>query len=79
EEFAIVLPETSGDEAQALDDRLRQMVAVTAFTHVGRVMFSSGLVQWRADETPESLDARASACVNAAKQSQKNRLVTDLP
>jgi diguanylate cyclase (GGDEF)-like protein len=79
EEFAIVLPETTGDEAQALDDRLRQMVAVTAFTHVGRVLFSSGLVQWRPDETPESLDARASACVNAAKQSEKNRLVTDLP
>jgi len=79
EEFAVVLPETSGDEARTLEDRLRQMVALTVFTNVGRLTFSSGLVQWRPEEVADSLDARASACVTAAKQAGKDCLVTDLP
>jgi diguanylate cyclase (GGDEF)-like protein len=79
EEFAIVLPETTGEEAKVLDARLRQMVALTVFSHVGRLEFSSGLVERRPDESPESLDARASACVNEAKRAGKDRLVVDLP
>lgn len=79
EEFALVLPETTGDEAKVVDARLRQMVALTVFSHVGRLEFSSGLVQLRPDETPESIDARASACVNEAKRTGKSRLVVDLP
>lgn len=79
EEFALILPETSGDEARVVDSRLRQMVALTDFSHVGRLEFSSGLVQWRPEESPESLDARASACVNEAKRGGKRRLVADVP
>ncbi|GIU95628.1 MAG: hypothetical protein KatS3mg012_2085 [Gaiellaceae bacterium] len=79
EEFAIILPETAGDEAQVVDARLRRMVALTDFSHVGRLEFSSGLVQWRPDESPESLDARAAACVSEAKRGGKQRLVLDLP
>jgi diguanylate cyclase (GGDEF)-like protein len=77
EEFAFLLPETSGAEGSQLDARLRAEVAGTAFTNVGRITFSGGLVEWRPNETPESLDARASAAVNRAKRAGKNRLEGD--
>jgi diguanylate cyclase (GGDEF)-like protein len=79
EEFALVLPETTGDEATVVDARLRQLVAVTVFSNVGRLEFSSGLVQWRPEESPDSLDARASACVTEAKRRGKGQLVAELP
>ncbi|MDW8338319.1 MAG: GGDEF domain-containing protein [Thermoleophilia bacterium] len=79
EEFALVLPETTGEEATVVDARLRQLVAVTVFSNVGRLEFSSGLVQWRPEESPDSLDARASACVTEAKRRGKGQLVADLP
>lgn len=79
EEFAIILPETTGDEARQFYTRLRDDVATTVFTHVGRMTFSAGLVEWRPNETQESLDARASAGVNRAKRAGKNRLDADWP
>jgi diguanylate cyclase (GGDEF)-like protein len=79
EEFAILLPETAGDEARRFYDRLREEVAATAFTNVGRMTFSAGLVEWRPNETRESLDARASAAVTRAKRGDKDRLEADWP
>jgi diguanylate cyclase (GGDEF)-like protein len=79
EEFAIILPETTGDEARQFYTRLRDEVATTVFTHVGRMTFSAGLVEWRPNETQESVDARVSAGVNRAKRAGKNRLDADWP
>ena len=79
EEFAFLLPETSGDEGHQLDARLRSELVATTFTNVGTLTFSAGLVEWRPNETPESLDARASAAVNRAKRAGKNRLEGDWP
>jgi len=79
DEFAILLPETAGDEARQFYGRARDEVAATAFTHVGRMTFSAGLVEWRPNETRESLDARASAAVNRAKRADKDRLEADWP
>jgi diguanylate cyclase (GGDEF)-like protein len=79
EEFAFLLPETSGDEGAQLDARVRAEVLATVFTNVGKLTFSAGLVEWRPNETSESLDARASAAVNRAKRAGKNRLEADWP
>jgi diguanylate cyclase (GGDEF)-like protein len=79
EEFAILLPETTGDEARLFYERLRDEVASTDFTYVGRMTFSAGLVEWRPNESQESLDARASAAVNRAKRANKDRLEADWP
>lgn len=79
EEFAILLSETTGDEARQFYIRLRDEVETTVFTNVGRLTFSAGLVEWRPNETQESLDARASAAVNRAKRAGKNRLDADWP
>jgi diguanylate cyclase (GGDEF)-like protein len=79
DEFAILLAETSGDEGSRVYARLGEAIAATEFTHVGRVTLSAGLVQWRPNETAESLDARASAAVNRSKRGGKNRLEAELP
>jgi diguanylate cyclase (GGDEF)-like protein len=79
EEFAILLPETAGDEARQFYGRLRDEVAATSFTNIGRMTFSAGLVEWRPNETRESLDARASAAVGRAKRADKDRLDAELP
>jgi diguanylate cyclase (GGDEF)-like protein len=79
EEFGILLPETTGDEARLFYVRLRDEVATTGFSNVGRLTFSAGLVEWRPNETVESLDARVSAAVNRAKRAGKDRLEADWP
>ena len=78
EEFAILLPETTGDEARLFYVRVREEVAATSFSNVGRLTFSAGLVEWRPSETVESLDARVSAAVNRAKRGGKDRLEAEL-
>lgn len=77
EEFAILLPETARDEGRLFYARLREEVQLMAFSNVGRLTFSAGLVEWQASESAESLDARASALVNQAKRAGKNRLEAD--
>ncbi|MBM2821741.1 MAG: hypothetical protein HW413_487 [Thermoleophilia bacterium] len=79
EEFAILLSETTGDEARLFYVRLRDEAAVTGFSNVGRLTFSAGLVEWRPNETVESLDARVSAAVNRAKRAGKDRLEAEWP
>jgi diguanylate cyclase (GGDEF)-like protein len=79
EEFAILLPETTGDEGRQFYVRVREEVEASAFSNVGTITFSAGLVEWRPNETFESLDARASAAVNRAKRAGKDRLEADWP
>ena len=79
EEFGILLPETTGDEARLFYVRLRDEVAETGFSNIGRMTFSAGLVEWRPNETVESLDARVSATVNRAKRAGKDRLEAEWP
>jgi diguanylate cyclase (GGDEF)-like protein len=79
EEFAILLPETTGDEGRQFYVRIRNEVEATSFSNVGQLTFSGGLVEWRPNESQESLDARASAAVNRAKRAGKNRLEADSP
>jgi diguanylate cyclase (GGDEF)-like protein len=79
EEFGILLPETTGDEARQFYVRLRDEVAATGFSNIGRLTFSAGLVEWRPNESRESLDARVSAAVNRAKRAGKDRLEADWP
>jgi diguanylate cyclase (GGDEF)-like protein len=77
EEFAIILSETTRDEGATFDARLREEVAATSFSNIGALTFSSGLAEWRPTESPDSVDARASALVNQAKRAGKNRLEID--
>jgi diguanylate cyclase (GGDEF)-like protein len=61
-EFAIVLPETRGPGADRFTARLRDEAA-KALGHTERPTYTVGLAEWRADESFEALDARASAAL----------------
>jgi diguanylate cyclase (GGDEF)-like protein len=61
--FAVVLPETKDDGARRFYSRLREETGAT-FGRSDQTTFSVGLVEWRPNETSDSLDARAAAAVD---------------
>jgi hypothetical protein len=61
--FGILLPETAEEGARRFHERLHEEVAQT-FTQSRRTTFSTGVVQWRPNETGEALDARARAAIS---------------
>ena len=77
DEFILILPETTLEEARLLYNRLAFVVAAHPFADVVQVTLSAGLAELRADDTPESLGRRANQCLHVAKNSGKNRLVAE--
>jgi diguanylate cyclase (GGDEF)-like protein/putative nucleotidyltransferase with HDIG domain len=74
EEFAVLLPGRSSDEARATAERLREAVAATPFALPLRV--SIGLAGWPDDASDrDSLLERADDALYAAKRAGKNRVV----
>jgi diguanylate cyclase (GGDEF)-like protein len=62
-EFGILLPETNATGARHFRRRLRAAAADTSFGRLGSVTFSSGIVEWRREESREVFDARARIAV----------------
>jgi diguanylate cyclase (GGDEF)-like protein len=62
-EFGILLPETNATGARHFRERVRAATADTSFGRLGAVVFSTGIVEWRPDETREVFDARARMAV----------------
>ena len=77
EEFAIVLPETTCEQAVAAYERLRLTVAATPFPYVETLTFSAGISDLRAGDAPREIDARASAAEGRSKVEGRNRLSLD--
>ncbi len=77
EEFAIILPETACQQGVLAYNRLRGVVAGTAFPHVEALTFSAGLSDLRAGDSRSDLDARAAAAETAAKRLGRNQLTAD--
>lgn len=78
EEFALILPDTTGDGALEVDRRLRDEVARTGVAGVGPVTFSGGIACWTPGSgqtfpTAGLLDMAASEGVRRAKELGKNR------
>jgi GGDEF domain-containing protein len=61
--FGILLPETPEEGARRFFSRIHEEVART-FTQGRQTTFSTGIVEWRANETGDSLDARARLAVD---------------
>src|SRR6266446_2048079 len=79
EEFLLVLPDTLGDSAANILDRLRVIVADldwSAFSPDMRVTISAGVATLRPDETEDSLLARADNALYAAKAQGRNRIAS---
>jgi diguanylate cyclase (GGDEF)-like protein len=65
EEFGVLLPETTGEGAQRFHGRLRAELEKSTFSQSGDVALSTGISEWRPDETSDSFDARARASVGS--------------
>jgi diguanylate cyclase (GGDEF)-like protein len=81
EEFCILLPQTSIDEAGAIADRIRQRVATTHYPHgksqpLGRVTISIGVATFSPIvNTAETVVAAADRALYGAKSEGKDRTV----
>ncbi len=83
EEFAVILRKTSLDNATVLADQIRayvqskKLVKKSTGDILGTITVSIGVAQLRPDDTPASLIQRADACLYAAKNGGRNRVVNE--
>jgi len=75
EEFVLVCPEISLEEARALAEGLRQEIEGTNFPGLGQLTASFGVADYEADAAPGLLVSRADEAMYRAKQSGRNRVV----
>jgi diguanylate cyclase (GGDEF)-like protein len=79
EEFLLVLPDTPGEDAARILDRLRAIIADldwSAFSPGMRVTISAGVAMLGADETADTFLARADTALYAAKARGRNRIAS---
>jgi diguanylate cyclase (GGDEF)-like protein len=63
DELGVLLPQTTGEGAQRFHGRLRAELERSTFTQSGELTLSTGISEWRPDETGDAFDARARASV----------------
>jgi diguanylate cyclase len=77
EEFLLMLPDTSGDSAACILDRLRAIIADldwSAFSPGMQVTISAGVATLKPDETADALLARADGALYTAKAQGRNHV-----
>ncbi len=67
EELGVLLPRTSSEGAQRFHGRLRAELESSTFTESGELTVSTGISEWRPDETSHSFDARARASLEGSE------------
>jgi len=77
EEFLIVCRHTTLDEATALAEELRQLVAQSDFQPIGNKTCSFGVTSARHGDTPASIVARVDGALYRAKANGRNRVEVD--
>lgn len=83
EEFVIILPQTSLDNAFTLGDRIREAVSSRRLKKrrtdedLGAVTMSIGVAVLHSADTIESLIERADQCLYAAKENGRNQVMTE--
>jgi len=76
EEFIVLLPHTTGDEAFHLGNRIRQELASEDILGDGRrITVSMGIAEWNATESFDILVKRADAALYEAKKRGRNQCV----
>lgn len=84
EEFAVILPNTSLHDASTVADQIRRAVANKELVKkstgekLGRITLSIGVATLHANDTIESIIARADKCLYAAKDAGRNNVQTEV-
>jgi diguanylate cyclase (GGDEF)-like protein len=76
DEFAVVMPESSAEDAFQLSGRLQAAVSSRPIIHAGRLDVSAGVAELRQPDDAPSLFERADEALYQAKESGKGRVVT---
>ena len=80
EEFVLLLPETSVDDARTMLEKLRRHIEDCPFRHKEtpvRVTMSCGVGQFRANDNIDSVFERADRAMYTAKQGGRNQVKTE--
>jgi diguanylate cyclase len=78
EEFVILLPDTSSEQAELVVTRVRRNLTKRLFLHENKrllITFSAGVAQWRSGELQENVVVRADDALYRAKKNGKNQVV----
>jgi diguanylate cyclase (GGDEF)-like protein len=75
DEFAVILPEASRDDAELLADRIALAIRAQKIDKVGALKISAGVSELRAGDTAADLFHRADEALLRAKNSGKARIV----
>jgi len=84
EEFAIILPRTAQKQAIAVAEHIREAVMAKELVKrstgetLGRITVSIGIGSYRAGDTVQSLIERTDACLYAAKNHGRNKVVSEV-
>jgi diguanylate cyclase (GGDEF)-like protein len=76
DEFAVVMPESTEDDASQLFDRMRDGVSTMPMPGGHQVRLSAGIAELRHGETAAGLFERADAALRRSKDTGKNRATT---
>jgi diguanylate cyclase (GGDEF)-like protein len=82
EEFALVMPVTTGQEAQTIAERIQEGLATTPLTFEGKRIaqtVSIGVATWDGEESPDALERRADLAMYEAKDRGRNCVVVAKP
>jgi diguanylate cyclase (GGDEF)-like protein len=74
EEFVVLLPDTGGEMARLVAEKLRLVIAQATFDRVGTVTCSFGVAACSDTDTPDSLISRADDALYRAKLNGRNRV-----
>jgi diguanylate cyclase (GGDEF)-like protein len=75
DEFAVIMPESTLDDAEQLFARIQQVVANRAIGQAGRLHLSAGLAELRPEDDSVALFERADRALYSAKQAGKGRSI----
>jgi diguanylate cyclase (GGDEF)-like protein len=73
EEFLIILPDTSYENALKIAEKLRKKIAVHSFKNV-KITSSFGVTEFKRGESVDNIMARADEALYEAKESGRNQV-----
>jgi two-component system, cell cycle response regulator len=76
DEFAVILPESTTDDADQLYRRIQHSVSAHPIGAAGRLLFSAGVAELRPDDDAVSFFQRADEALYRAKESGKGQILS---